>query len=83
MIESYWEQAPADHQHSVSHFRSATVDNQVDEKRKTEKRGNDQRNGNGLGSLPGRSSRRILRKNTIGEPIRHLLSVPAVYSNRR
>ena len=53
MIERNREQTPADQQHRMAHFRGATGDNQVNEKHKAENSGDDQRSGNGLGSLLG------------------------------
>lgn len=80
MVQSDREQAPANHQHGMSYLRNSAVDNQVDKKQKAKERGDDQRSGNGLSSLPGGGTPQTQRKNTIGETVRHLLSVTAAYS---
>lgn len=48
MIHGYWQQPPTDDQHSVGHLASAAVNNQVDDKHKTKKTGNDERSRNDL-----------------------------------
>ena len=48
MKQGYREQRPTDDQHSVSHLPSAARGNEIDDKRKAEKPGDDQRSGNDM-----------------------------------